>query len=170
MVTFFALLISVSGWASSDSKLFDRLGLERIQGEVPQFEFQNSKSVVLGAADYKSKILILHFWATWCESCKRELPQLGRLQENIKGAEFIPLSADDSNAPSRVQNFLDGSHLNMPAYILTAKPDNKKFIAWGIPMTYFISANQHLFLRARGARDWSRVSAEDLQKLTRLLK
>ena len=156
--------------ASIESKLFTRLGLEKIQGSVPRFEFQNSKSEILTGDAYRSKSLILHFWATWCESCKKELPQLGKVIENMPGADFLALSSDDINAPSRVKTFIESSHLNIPSYILTAQPENKKFIAWGIPMTYFVSANRKLFLRARGAKDWSQASAEDLQKLARLLK
>ncbi len=154
-------------WASADAKLIDRLGLEKIQGEVPQFEFSNSKSEVLNAGAFKSKILILHFWATWCESCKKELPQLSKLQETMAGAEFIPL-ADDSK--ESVRAYLENSHLSMPGNILTSKSDNKKFIAWGIPMTYFISANRNVFLRARGAKDWSQISTADLQELNQILK
>ncbi len=165
----FIFLTVSSAFAALDTKLLNQLGLERIQEQLPEFEFQNDKGEVLTATNFNSKTLILHFWATWCESCKKELPMLSRLEESIPGAELIPLSTDSSKDAEKVKTYLTSSHIGIPAYVLTAKTYNKRFVAWGVPMTYFVSPRRNLFLRAKGAKDWSKISAEDLHRLSQIL-
>ena len=45
--------------------------------------FKDEKQKDVDLADYKGKLLILNFWATWCAPCKEEMPSLDNLQEDI---------------------------------------------------------------------------------------
>lgn len=62
--------------------------------EAPAFSWKNGLGESASLADYRGKVVMLNFWGTWCPPCRRELPDIVRLRDNLapKGFEVIGVS------------------------------------------------------------------------------
>jgi thiol-disulfide isomerase/thioredoxin len=89
------------------------------------------------------KPLLINFWATWCDPCREEYPELVKIDENYRGKiDFITISLDDvTEKDTSVPKFLSDMKADMPAYLLVA-PDAEAAMAvvsknWsgGLPFT-----------------------------------
>lgn len=79
-------------------------------------------------ASHKGRILLVDFWATWCEPCLAELPQLVQLEKKLRGGfKLVTISADDPEQEADAAKFLRKSGVPLPAYIKRAA-DDEKFI------------------------------------------
>lgn len=75
------------------------------------------------------KILLVDFWATWCEPCREELPKLADLQRRLgsNGLVLITISADEPDKARETAAFLEKSGVSFPAYIKQVA-DDQRFI------------------------------------------
>jgi thiol-disulfide isomerase/thioredoxin len=93
--------------------------------------------------DFKGKVVLLNFWATWCGPCKAEMPSLQRLYNKISpsGVQFLLVSQEDA---STVRRYAKKKKLQLPFY--TLKGDiPAPFQTQGIPATYVLSPDGHTF-------------------------
>ena len=65
---------------------------------------------------WKGKVLIVNFWATWCVPCREEMPEFVKLQKEFgsRGVQFVGIAVDD---PAKVKRFATELGLNYPALI-----------------------------------------------------
>jgi len=127
----------------------------------------NGRPVKLGAM--RGKPVILDFWATWCEPCRREMPELNRIyhQYRSQGLEVIGISVDTikGEGVSAVAPFIKEFGIKYP--IVMADQDMvKRLGVWGIPTTLFIDPAGGLVARidGTGAPGMLRTSADKLMK------
>lgn len=87
-------------------------------------------------ADYKGKVIILDFWATWCPPCKAEIPGFVALHKKY-GDKFIMIGAaiDD---PNKVKNFVKNNNVDYPVCIADQSTANSYGGIRGIPTTFVI--------------------------------
>lgn len=91
----------------------------------------------------KGKPLLLNFWATWCDPCREEFPDLVKFDKEFKGKiDFITISLDDPEEISTtVPKFLTAMKAEMPAYLLRTADESavitsiSKTWAGGMPFT-----------------------------------
>jgi thiol-disulfide isomerase/thioredoxin len=104
------------------------------------------------------KPLLVNFWATWCDPCREEFPDLVKIDRQYKGKiDFITVSLDDvENISTTVPKFLTAMKSEMPPYLLKASDENT-FIAsiakdWqgGMPFTALYSATGELVYYREG--------------------
>ena len=67
-------------------------------------------------SQWKGKVLVVNFWATWCAPCREEMPMFMRFQQNLgpKGLQFVGIAVDQ---PDKVKQFAGELQLNYPALI-----------------------------------------------------
>jgi thiol-disulfide isomerase/thioredoxin len=103
--------------------------------------------------------LLVNFWATWCDPCRDEFPDLVQINKDYKarGLEFVVVSLDDpSDIKTGVVQFLQTMHASMPAYLLNVidpEPSIKGVDAeWGggLPATFLFDAQGHLIFKHMG--------------------
>jgi peroxiredoxin len=99
----------------------------------------NGKDVTL--ADYKGKVILLDFWATWCGPCKYEIPSFVELQEKYgrEGFQAIGVSVDDTI--DKLQPFVKQYKMNYPVLQGLGHQDLQDAYGpiWGIPVSVLIS-------------------------------
>ena len=104
----------------------------------------------------RGRVVVLNFWATWCEPCKQELPSLRRLKEKLSDRPVDVLTVNYGEFPERITQFLDREG-ETP---LTVLLDPQKEVArdWkvgGLPMTFLVDTKGRARYVAFGERDWS---------------
>jgi len=69
---------------------------------APDFSIQDLQGNSLNLAAYKSKVLVINFWATWCPPCRREIPDFVEAYKEFKGEglEILGISVDETTAPA----------------------------------------------------------------------
>ncbi|MGI8654073.1 MAG: redoxin domain-containing protein [Pyrinomonadaceae bacterium] len=103
--------------------------------------------------------LLVNFWATWCEPCREEFPDLVQINKDYKarGLEFVTVSLDESGEiKTGVPQFLRQMRSTMPAYLLNV-PDPEPAIKWvdaewggGLPATYLYNAQGQIVFKHMG--------------------
>jgi thiol-disulfide isomerase/thioredoxin len=103
------------------------------------FVLKNEYNVPVKMTDYKGKVVILNFWATWCGPCKVEIPSFVELYAKYKdkGLVIVGVSIDDS--PEQLQSFMKEYRMNYP--VLQMKPEVEDFWGpfYGYPTTFVIA-------------------------------
>lgn len=106
-----------------------------------------------------SRPLLVNFWATWCDPCRDEFPDLVQIYKNYRtrGLEFVTISLDDAaEIETSVPEFLRQMHAEMPAYLLNV-PDPEPAIkmldaTWGggLPATFLFDAQGQVVFKHMG--------------------
>ncbi len=92
-------------------------------------------------SDFKGKVVVLNFWATWCPPCKKELPDLIQLQREFgrRSAVVVGVSVD-SVSTKEVQSFATKIGINYPVIMGTDELSEQYGADNGIPITYIIDS------------------------------
>ena len=117
-------------------------------------------------ADYRGKVVLVNFWATWCAPCRKEMPALSELQAELGGETFEVLTiATGRNSPEGIRKFFAEIGVdNLPRH-----QDPKQALAsqmgiFGLPISVILDAEGREIARLRGDADWSSDSAKAVFK------
>ena len=107
-------------------------------------------------SDFRGKLVLLNVWATWCVPCRKEMPALDRLQEQLGGADFqvVALSIDGGGAPA-VRRFYD--EIGIRALEIFVDPNMEatgKLRTLGIPTTLLLDREGRERWRKTGPAEW----------------
>ncbi|MDC3203822.1 TlpA family protein disulfide reductase [Candidatus Pelagibacter sp.] len=100
-----------------------------------------------------SKLIILNFWATWCEPCKEEMPSLNRLQanQNLKNLKIYPINIGKENL-NKVKSFFTELDINnLEPYFDNPSTLAKTFSLRGLPTTILLNSKGEEVARIIGS-------------------
>ena len=149
-------LISFSFGYSIDTPDNKNLIIHKEKKKIENIEFFNSKRKKVSLFDYKSNIIIVNFWATWCAPCKEELPSLNRLKSNsnFKDIEIIPINIGGERFENSKSFFKNLKIDKLEFFLGEGGELAKKFNIRGIPTTILIDKNGYEFARIVGYIDF----------------
>ena len=110
--------------------------------------------------DYKGKIVVLNFWATWCDPCREEMPAMQRLQEKLAG-KLAVLAVDYGEGPPRIKDFLKKVPVR---FTVLLDRDTSAATAWKVkvlPTTLVIDPDQKVRYVAVGDVGWDTQAVEE---------
>jgi thiol-disulfide isomerase/thioredoxin len=133
--------------------------------EAPAISLTDIQGKRLDLADYKGKVVVLNFWATWCGPCRIEIPGLMEMQNKYakQGFSVIGISMDDEPGP--VVQFYREFKMNYPVAVGNQRIGELYGGIFGLPTTFLIGRDGRIYARHIGATDVSVVEDEVQQLL-----
>ena len=107
--------------------------------------------------DFKGKLIILNFWATWCAPCKEEMPSLDDLQSNndFSNLKIFPINIGQEDLSKSEIFFKELNIQNLDIYIDSPITLAKKFSLRGVPTTILFNKDGKEFARILGSIDFN---------------
>jgi thiol-disulfide isomerase/thioredoxin len=124
-------------------------------GPPPPFALEDLAGRTHRLADYRGKVVLVNFWATWCEPCRAEMPSLGRLHAALADRPFVVLAVNLGEPVSRIKKFLAGTPLEFPVLLDRDTAVAKAWRARLLPATYLVGRDGRIRQVRFGELDWS---------------
>lgn len=120
---------------------------------APDFTLPQLDGQALRLSSYRGKVVLLDFWATWCDPCREETPHFVELQQKYgdRGLQIIGVSMDDS--PEPVRAFYQQFRMNYPVVMGTAKTGELYGGVLGLPIAFLITRDGRIYAKHIGATD-----------------
>jgi thiol-disulfide isomerase/thioredoxin len=133
---------------------------------LPDLAFNDADDKPLKLADYKGKIVLLNFWATWCAPCVKEMPSLDRLQGELGKDKFVvlPLSLDGPSRPKVAPFYRDRKLTNLGVYFDKGRKAMQALDVSILPTSILIDPRGRELGRIEGEADWEKPEAMALMK------
>jgi peroxiredoxin len=114
-------------------------------------ELTRDRHLTLSA--YRGRVVLLDFWATWCDPCRDEIPRFVDLQNKYsqRGLQIIGVSMDD--APEPVRDFYQRFNMNYPVVMGNAKTGELYGGILGLPVAFLIGRDGRIHAKHIGATD-----------------
>jgi thiol-disulfide isomerase/thioredoxin len=119
-------------------------------------------------ADYRGKVVLVNFWATWCEPCRDEMPSMQKLRERLAGRPFAILAVNLGESQARVSEFVKRAAVD---FTVLLDPDQEAPRPWRVrvlPASFLVGADGRVRYSVIGEVDWT--SEEAVDTIRRLLQ
>jgi len=134
----------------------DNLGLHPIKNAPKAFEFSlldtEGKRHLL--KQYRGKVVLLNFWATWCPPCRFELPSMERAYKKFKNKNIEILAINIGEDADTIFTFTADYPVSFPLLMDLDSKIINQYPVIGLPTTFIVDTQGHLRYRAVGTRNW----------------
>lgn len=141
------LVVLLLAWSSGTMAAEPSLELGDLQGRTHRLD------------EYRGKVVLVNFWATWCAPCREEMPALERLRQSLEGKPFAVLAVNVAEGGRVAGDFMK----TMPnGFTVLLDRDGRTAKAWGariLPATYVLGPDGEVRIRHFGALDWASAEA-----------
>jgi cytochrome c biogenesis protein CcmG/thiol:disulfide interchange protein DsbE len=135
---------------------------------TPHLQLNDVDGKEWNIADMRGKVVLVNFWATWCEPCVEELPFLNELAKRHAQGKLVILGVNFKEPASRIRQFSAARGLDYPILLDQSGEDFKQWAGTILPTTVLVDRNGKARWRSVGALDPSNESFR--QTLERMLK
>jgi thiol-disulfide isomerase/thioredoxin len=149
-------LVAAGGFRKLDSVLPPSLVLPDMSGASTKLD------------DYKGKVVLVNFWATWCPPCRREMPSMQRLQEKMAGQPFVVLGVDSAEPREDVMAFLEVVRVGFPILLDIDSTVTKRWKVYALPTSFIVDRTGRIRYSLSGPTEWD--EGEALQLIESLLR
>ena len=147
---------------------FAEADLKPFKGEsMPSLAGADVQGKPFDLARLRGRVVVVNFWATWCEPCRDELPSLERLQKSRAGKRLDVITVNFGEQPERIKAFLDREFVELRVVLDRDKDAAGRWKVGGLPMTFIVDAGGRVRYQAFGERKWD--SPQTLAVLDKLL-
>jgi len=144
-------------------------GLTQMEGAppAPGFELPDLDGEKHHLSDYRGKVVIVNFWATWCPPCRAEMPSMQRAWQQLQKEGIQMLGIDVGEDEETIFQFLGDYPVEFPLLMDSDSSIIEKWGVRGLPTTYVIDPQGRIIYRAIGGREWD---DSELLKMVRALR
>ena len=106
--------------------------------------------------DYRGKVVLINFWATWCEPCRDEMPSMNRLHASLAGRPFVVLAVNLAESEARIRRFMEQVALDFPVLLDRDTAAAKAWRARILPASFVVGPDGRIRYAALGEIDWTK--------------
>ncbi len=128
-------------------------------GATPPLALADLEGRLYRLDDYRGKVVLVNFWATWCEPCREEMPSINRLRASLAGRPFEVLAVNLAESESRIRRFVEQLPLEFPVLMDRDGAAAKSWRARLLPMSFLVGPDGRIRYSAAGGMDWTRDEA-----------
>lgn len=150
--------INCVGVAVSQPGISDRLIMSKRQQPYAT-KFKDAAGKIIDIKDFKGSLTIIKFWAPWCNSCAKELPQLNKVAKGLtaKGIKIVALGQSLKGFQD-IENFFQKANISdLPLYFDERSVSAQVFGVKHLPTTVFLDKNGVEIARITGKVDWENI-------------
>lgn len=145
-----ALLLAASSTALSAAEL------KAVNASpAPALELKDVAGRIHRLADYRGKVVLVNFWATWCEPCRDEMPSIAKLKERLEDRPFTVLAVNVDEPEARIAKFLSTMPLDFPVLVDAARVATRRWNVRVLPASFVIDPDGRVRYTVSGDLDWS---------------
>ena len=136
--------------------------------DAPEFNLEDQDGKFLKMSDFKGKVVIVNFWATWCPPCRKEMPSMQRAWEVLQKEGIAMLAINVGEDSDQIFSFTAEYPVEFP--LIMDKDSNvaRQWRVRGLPTTYIVNPAGKIVYQAIGDREWD--SDEIMNQIRRLKK
>jgi peroxiredoxin len=145
--------------------LFGQNGGQRVRivqegDRAPEFQLPSLDGRTVNLSSYRGKVVMVHFWATWCPPCVEEIPTLERLHRAYFGRdlEILAVSVDEGGAGA-VGQFMQKNRFALPVLLNSDQSVSRAYGTFKFPETYLVDREGVVRRKIIGAADWMSPAA-----------
>jgi thiol-disulfide isomerase/thioredoxin len=156
------LFLSAAAVAEEDlSHSFARIDPPR---SVPDFSLPDMDGKPHALHDYRGKVVLINFWATWCPPCRREMPALEQLYRKLGDQPFVVLAVNQWEDADHVFAYMGDLNV-FPSFPILFDPESKvsaDFDVKGLPTSFLLDKQGRVVFRAVGGRAFDHPDVEQI--------
>ena len=152
------LCLTVSLGASTTVYAADRLIAPSNRLNAYDFVTRDINNKPIRLSDFRGKVVMVNFWATWCPPCRKEMPSMQHLWQEMARNDFHMLAVNVGEDDEQVFGFSFelGSEIDFPIVFDQHMKISRAYRVPGLPTSYLIDKNGKIAMRAIGDRNWAR--------------
>jgi len=161
-----AYVDSLSQLLEEEKKLesfFQKLKIQSLKmKKAPDFTLKDINKKEVSLKDFRGKIVLLNFWATWCDPCKDEMPSMENLYLRFKDRGFVILAIDYVESLEKVRKFIEKNKFTFTVLLDSYGKTLSSYGIWSVPANFIIDKQGFLLGRTIGPRDWDSKETREL--------
>jgi thiol-disulfide isomerase/thioredoxin len=124
-------------------------------GATPSLSLRDPAGKAHDLAAYRGKVVLLNFWATWCEPCRAEMPSMQALRQSLAGKPFEVLAVNMMESEEKIAAFLDSELIELPILMDRDGAAAKRWKVRMLPMTFVIDRRGAIRYQLVGEANWT---------------
>ena len=124
-------------------------------GATPALELRDVEGRLHRLADYRGKVVLVNFWATWCEPCREEMPSMNRLRASLAGQPFAVLAVNLAESDARIRRFMEQVPLEFTVLMDRDSAVAKSWQARVLPISFIVGPDGRIRYSVVGEIDWT---------------
>ena len=136
-------------------------------GPTPALSLKDLEGAAHSLQAHRGKVVVLNFWATWCEPCRDEMPSLNKLKHSFDGKPVVVLGVNVGEGEGRIKAFLDKVPVEFPVLLDRDAAASRVWKVRMLPATFILDREGRIRYSHAGERDWDALEVR--AKVTALL-
>ena len=132
---------------------------ERAATPAPALKARDLSGAPKTLADYRGKVVLLNFWASWCPPCLREMPSMERLRVKMAGRPLEIVALASAESAEDVKLFLSKMKLGFPILLDPDGSNTKRWKVFALPTTFVLDAKGRVRYVLTGPTEWDEGEA-----------
>ncbi|MDA3903764.1 MAG: TlpA disulfide reductase family protein [Desulfuromusa sp.] len=122
---------------------------------APDFTLTDMQGQQVSISQFRGKVVILNFWATWCPPCREEMPSMEKLYRDHQDQGLVMLAVNvEENGKGLVSKFLQKTPYSFPILLDSENTAQNAYGVFRLPESFIIDRNGIVVEKIIGGRDW----------------